>query len=194
MILGITGGTGSGKTTLLQEIQKAGGLILDCDAIYHDLLKTDKALLAAIDNRFPGCVENGSLERKKLGAIVFADPAALQDLNAITHSAIKAAVSKALEAQPQLAAIDAIALFESGLDKLCDVTIAVIADPQIRVQRLMARDTITAEYANSRISAQPDNAYFQARCDHTLENNGTSEDFQKKAIVLLTQLGIIKEN
>ena len=193
MILGITGGTGSGKTTLLQAIQQAGGLILDCDAIYHDLLKTDKALLAAIDSRFPGCITDGILDRKQLGTIVFADPAALQDLNAITHSAIKARVRQALEAKPQLAAIDAIALFESGLSQLCDVTVAVIADPEIRVQRLMARDGITAEYAKNRIAAQPDNAYFCAVCDHTLENNGTAEDFQKKAFALLAQLGIIKE-
>ena len=81
----IMGESGSGKTTLLNIIRDRGGLILDCDAIYHELLKTDKAMLSAIDARFPGVIEDGVLNRKKLGAIVFADPAALADLNAIAH-------------------------------------------------------------------------------------------------------------
>ena len=78
MILGITGPTGSGKTTLLNVIRGFGGTVLDCDAIYHHLLATDPALLRAIENRFPGVVEDGVLQRKKLGALVFSDPAARQ--------------------------------------------------------------------------------------------------------------------
>ena len=77
MILGITGGTGCGKTTALRVLQDLGAIILDCDAIYHDLLRTDKKLLAAIEARFPVTVIDGQLERKKLGAIVFSDDAAL---------------------------------------------------------------------------------------------------------------------
>ena len=92
MIIGITGGTGCGKTTLLNVIAEAGGLILDCDAIYHELLQRDASLLNAIEARFPGTVENGQLQRKKLGAIVFADQQALLDLNSITHQAVKAEV------------------------------------------------------------------------------------------------------
>ena len=125
MIIGITGGTGCGKTTLLDMIRAQGGLVLDCDAIYHELLKTDRALLEAIDERFPGVVEGGALQRKKLGAIVFADPKALEDLNAITHKAVKNEVLRRLEKGPKLAAIDAIALFESGLAECCDVTVAI---------------------------------------------------------------------
>ena len=194
MIIGITGGSGSGKTTLLDVIRKEGGLVLDCDAIYHELLKTDEGLLCTIDSRFPGCVENGILNRKKLGSIVFADETALKDLNTITHSAVKSKVLQLLPSAPQLAAIDAIALFEGGLAELCDATVAVIADRDVRVQRLMSRDNITEEYAKNRIAAQHDNRWFQENCDYCLENNGTAEDFQKKSIVLLTQLGIIKEN
>ena len=73
MILGITGGTGCGKTTLLKEIEARGGLVLDCDAVYHELLTRDCALLNAIDNRFPGVVVDQKLERKRLGAIVFTE-------------------------------------------------------------------------------------------------------------------------
>ena len=119
MILGITGGTGCGKTTLLNLIRQQGGLVLDCDSIYHRLLQSDKEMLAAIDARFPGVIEGGSLNRKKLGAIVFADDAALLDLNRITHSAVKQEVLRRLETKPVLAAIDAIGLFEGGLAVGC---------------------------------------------------------------------------
>ena len=67
MIIGITGGTGCGKTTLLKEIENRGGLVLDCDAVYHELLTRDEVLLNAIENRFPGVVVDKKLERKKLG-------------------------------------------------------------------------------------------------------------------------------
>ena len=80
MIIGITGGTGCGKTTALEVIRDLGGIVLDCDAIYHELLKTDAALLNAIEDRFPGTVIQGTLDRKKLGSIVFADQQALLDL------------------------------------------------------------------------------------------------------------------
>ena len=79
MIIGITGGTGCGKTTALDAVRKLGGTVIDCDAVYHRLLQTDKKMLAAIEARFPGVVEDGQLNRKKLGAIVFADEAALLD-------------------------------------------------------------------------------------------------------------------
>ena len=191
MILGITGGTGCGKTTLLRCIAEQGGLILDCDAIYHELLQTDHALLAAIEARFPGSVENGVLQRKKLGNLVFSDERALSDLNAITHGAVKAEVLRRLAGQPRLAAIDAIGLFEGGLAELCDVTVAVIAPEEARVQRLMARDGISRDYALRRMAAQKSTQWFRKRCDYCLENNGTREDFQKTCLAFLRKLGII---
>ena len=194
LIIGITGGTGCGKTTLLNEIRKLGGTVLDCDAIYHDLLISDLSMLRAIENRFPGVVEGGILNRKKLGSIVFADPLALLDLNAITHSAVKAEVLRRLESNPHLAAIDAIGLFEGGLAPLCDVTVAVIAPEEDRIRRLMDRDGITEEYARSRIRAQHSDDWFRERCTETLENNGTLDAFATKCVAFLRTFGIMKEN
>ena len=191
MIIGITGGTGCGKTTLLELLRQQGAVLLDCDAIYHRLLQEDATLLAAIEARFPGTVEGGTLQRKKLGAIVFGDKAALADLNKITHGAVTAEVIRLLTPEPRLAAIDAIGLFESGLDKLCKLTVAVNAPLDARVQRLMARDHITEEYARSHISAQPSPAEFATRCDYILENDGTLEDFQQKCLAFLTRMGIM---
>ena len=192
MILGITGGTGCGKTTLLQLIQQRGGLVLDCDEIYHQLLISDRALLEALHQRFPLAFSGGSFDRKKLGSIVFADAQALSDLNAITHSAVRQEVLRRLEDAPPLAAIDAIGLFESGLNRLCDLTVAVTAPEEARVQRLMQRDSISPEYARSRIAAQPSARWFAERCDAVLENNGTAEEFRKKSIAFLDSHGIIK--
>ena len=188
MILGITGGTGCGKTTLLKEIEARGGLVLDCDAVYHELLTRDDALLSAIEARFPGVVEDGQLQRKKLGAIVFADEQALLDLNTITHGAIRAEIVRRLSENPALAALDAIALFEGGLAQLCDTCVAVCAPEEDRVERLMQRDGITREYARSRIRAQKSEAWFRSVCDHTLYNDGTRAEFREKCSVFLEKL------
>ena len=192
MILGITGGTGSGKTTLLDTVRKFGGTVIDCDEVYHRLLKEDAALVNAISARFPGTVEDGVLQRKKLGAIVFSDKNALRDLDIITHSEVKNQVLRHLELHPKLAAIDAIALHESGLAEICDVTVAVTAPMDVRLRRLMERDCISAEYAQSRIAAQPDEAWFRENCDYLLENTGTKEEFQTKCLAFFKELGIME--
>lgn len=191
LIIGITGGSGCGKTTLLQCIAEQGGLVLDCDAIYHQLLLSDKHLLSAIGARFPGVVKDGQLQRKQLGAIVFSDEKALADLNTITHTAVKNDVLRLLEAAPRLAAIDAIGLFEGDLASLCDVTVAVTAPVEDRVRRLMARDGISEDYARRRIAAQRADDDFSAMCDHTLENNGDICEFRAKCLAFLVGFGII---
>ena len=192
MIIGITGGTGSGKTTLLNLIRDHGGLVLDCDAIYHKLLYTDTDLLNAIEQRFPGTVEDGTLNRKKLGAIVFADEDALQDLNRITHGAVKQEVLRQLSQKPALAAIDAIGLFEGGLGELCDVTVAVTAPKEARIHRLIVRDGITEEYARKRIAAQHDDDWFRERCDHILVNDEKIDAFATKCLDFLHRIGIME--
>ena len=192
MIIGITGGTGSGKTTLLNLIRDHGGLVLDCDAIYHKLLSTDTDLLNAIAQRFPGTVEDGTLNRKKLGAIVFTDEDALQDLNRITHGAVKLEILRQLSQKPALAAIDAIGLFEGGLGELCDVTVAVTAPKEARIHRLIVRDGITEEYARKRIAAQHDDDWFRERCDHILVNDEKIDAFATKCLDFLHRIGIME--
>ena len=194
LVVGITGGTGCGKTTALQVIRELGGIVLDCDAIYHELLQTDASLLAAIEARFPGTVTGTTLDRKKLGSIVFSDETALKDLNKITHSAVKEKVLDMLKEKPALAAIDAIGLFEGGLAPLCDVTVAVTAPEDARIQRLVSRDQISEEYARMRISAQRSQHEFSALCDHTLVNDTTAEEFHNKCLAFFRGLGIMKEN
>ena len=191
MIIGITGGTGCGKTTLLSVLKESGCVVLDCDAIYHRLLETDASLLQSINARFPNTVKDGILQRKALGNLVFSDPDALKALNEITHAAVKQEVIRCLTPPPALAAIDAIALFESELDQLCHITVAVTAPESSRVARIMARDAVCQEYALARIHAQPSNEAFSEKCDYTLENNSSQEAFRSKCLAFLQQLAII---
>ncbi len=191
MIIGITGGTGCGKTTLLKAIEARGGMVLDCDVIYHELLQSDREMLSSIGARFPGVIEDGQLNRKKLGAIVFSDSGALLELNRITHAAVKKEVLRRLEQKPQHAAIDAIGLFEGGLAELCDVTVAVVAPVEDRVRRLMARDGISEEYARARIGAQHNAQWFRDRCDYILSNDANLDAFATKCLAFLDTMGIM---
>ena len=192
MIIGIIGGTGCGKTTALAAIKKLGGKVLDCDAIYHRLLETDAEMRSAIESAFPGVVENGALNRKKLGARVFGDPDALQTLNAITHTRVTQVILKELEEKCELTAIDAIALYESGLAALCDVTVAITAPEDVRIQRIMARDNISYDYAKSRIDAQIPQEEFIRRCDYALHNDTDESTFHNKCLAFFRELAIMK--
>ena len=191
-IIGITGGTGCGKTTALMELERQGALVIDCDAVYHELLASNTAMLAEINARFPGTIEDGVLQRKKLGAVVFADAAALDDLNAITHRYVRAEVQSRLRAWARqggtVAAIDAIALIESGLAELCTVTIGVTAPREQRIERLIAREGVTRDYAEARIDAQKPNEWFVQNCSHVLDNGGTLADFQRRCHQLIQEV------
>lgn len=188
-VIGITGGSGSGKTTLLSAIGRRKGLVLDCDAIYHELLKTDPELLTAIEARFPGTVEDGALNREKLGRIVFGDGDALLALNRITHGAVVREVKARLAAsEADLAAIDAIGLFESGLDSLCHTTVCVTAPLEDRVRRLMLRDGISEERARARLAAQKSDEALSALCRHTLCNDRDYPQFLQQCEALLAKI------
>ena len=183
-IIGITGGTGCGKTTALNELERRGALLIDCDAVYHRMLETDRPMLDEIEKYFPGAVIDGKLDRKALGAVVFTDEEALRDLNIITHRHINLEIRRILREHAMnggtLAAIDAIELFSSGLAKRCTATIGVIADREVRIDRIMRRDGISREYAMMRVNAQRPNEYFVQKCSHVLENNGSQEEFIEK--------------
>ena len=188
IVIGITGPTGAGKTTALNQLEALGGCVLDADAVYHELLETDVPMLCRLQKAFPDCFADGRLVRKRLGERVFSDPAALSLLNGITHAAVRQEVLRQLERKPALAAIDAIALLESGLGKLCDVTVAVVAPREERIRRLMARDGISRSYAERRIDAQHPESWFREHCDYVLENSGTAPEFSQKCDTFLKKI------
>lgn len=118
---------------------------------------------------------DGKLDRKKLGAIVFADAQKLQQLNAITHPYIRQAARDAFAAYSKrgclLCIYDAPVLFEGQMETLCDKTCAVLAARNTRIARIVARDAITEEYAALRIDAQKDDAFYRERCDYVVQND-----------------------
>lgn len=191
-VVGITGGTGCGKTTALRQLEKKGAMIIDCDAIYHEMLETNTEMLMDIERFFPGSLVDGKLDRKTLGAVVFSNEAALEDLNAITHHHIGLEVKRLLEDWAMqggtLAAIDAIALIESGLSEKCKAVIGVVADKTTRIERIMKRDGIDREYAMMRVCAQYPNEYFEEHCEYILRNDGSEKEFEKQCNKLFKEV------
>lgn len=180
-VIGITGGTGCGKTTALRELEKMGALVLDCDAVYHELLENNTEMISELNQSFPGAAKDGEIDRKALGALVFADAAKLVKLNSITHKYVTQELLKRLESFAfqggTLAAIDAVELLSSGLSRLCTATLAVLADKETRVKRIMARDSISEAYARSRIEAQRPAEYYENNCEYVLYNNADESSF-----------------
>ena len=183
-LIGITGPTGGGKTTVLQTLEERGALVLDADAIYHELLEKNPDLIRELDEAFPGAVRDGKLDRRVLRERVFRDAEALEHLNEITHRYVREEVRRRLRAFAMeggtLAAEDAIALFESGAASRCALTIAVTAPEETRVRRIMARDGLSREEALLRIRAQHPESWFIERCDEVLVNDGDQEKLRSQ--------------
>ena len=179
-IIGLTGGTGSGKTSALRVLETFGALAIDCDAIYHELLASDEDMKIELAQRFPGAVNNGIVNRSLLGSIVFNDSAALLDLNAITHKYtiqnVEDKLAKWESQSGRIAAIDAIALIESGVNEKCDIVIGITAPKEIRIQRIIARDGINLQQAALRIDAQKPDSFFAEHCDYILVNTYATKD------------------
>ncbi|MGN8888875.1 L-threonylcarbamoyladenylate synthase [Dysosmobacter sp. HCP28S3_G4] len=184
VIIGITGGTGSGKTSALRAIESMGGQVLDCDQVYHGMLRTDRGLQQAITAEFGHVfAPDGTLDRQRLGEIVFSSKTRLERLNAIVLRFVKPELERRIqENSARICAIDAISLVEAGLDELCDRTVAVTSPLELRVRRIMARDGIDERYARMRIGAQKSDDYYREHCDCELENAAaTPEAFQAEA-------------
>ncbi|MDO5142396.1 MAG: dephospho-CoA kinase [Eubacteriales bacterium] len=174
-IIGLTGGSGTGKGTVAARMRTLGAGWVDADAVYRTLCAQDTAMLAALDAAFGGVLDaHGALDRPKLAQVVFADPAKLAELTAITRPYIRAASLEALHAQADrpIVLYDAPTLFEAGVDDLCAQVVGVLADTETRVRRVMARDGLTEQAARARIDAQPDDGFYRARCDYIVQNDG----------------------
>ena len=193
-VIGITGPTGAGKTTVLKEIEALGGAVIDCDAVYHEMLESDRALQESLERAFgPLRDGQGAIDRKKLGALVFGDLAKLERLNAIAQRAVVQRTRQMVKENRSrgigLTAIDAFALLESGLADLCTTTVAVLAPAAARVARIMAREGIPEEYARARVAAQQSDAFYRDACGYTLVNDcATAEEFGAKARALLERI------
>ena len=190
VVLGITGGTGAGKTSVLDVIREMGGVVVDCDAVYHEMLNGSEEMRNTINAVFPGVFDaDGKLNRQKLGEEVFSRRERLARLNDIVYHFVVPEVERRLGKDTGLYAIDAINLLESGISELCDKTIAVTAPTELRVRRIMARDGISEQYARMRITAQKPDEYYRTKCDCELTNAAdTPESFREEAREFIRRL------
>ncbi len=174
-IIGLTGQSGAGKSTVSQMFAKQGCHSIDTDKVARAVVEPGKPALTEITKHFGTGVlkEDGTLNRPTLATIVFSDPAELDKLNRITHKYITEEVKKQIAScGKDVVIVDAPALFESGIDAMCDFVVSVLAEEEIRIQRIMKRDALSREKAEERIRAQKDDDFFRSRSDFVLENNG----------------------
>lgn len=180
-LIGLTGNIACGKSTVLARLAELGAEVIDADGVVHALMEPGEPVWAAIRDHFgPGVIAaDGRIDRRALGAIVFADPAELQRLEAMTHPAVRvrvmAHVAEAARRGVRALAIDAVKLFEGGLAEDCDQIWVVICDPAQQLARLMARNGFGETEARQRLAAQPDQAERVARADVVIDNSGARE-------------------
>ena len=184
LVLGITGGSGSGKSQVCKLLASMGAHILDADEIGHEVTARSD-VLREIEVAFGKEVikDDGTLNRKVLGEIVFSSKEALETLNIITHKKIYDEIEKRLaESGSDIVAIDAAVLKQTRLKDLCNFIVAVVAPINQRMQRIMQRDGLNEERALDRINSQPTDAQYAHGVDFVILNNGNVENLNRRVI------------
>ena len=183
-IIGLTGNIACGKSAVLRMLAERGAHVVDADSLIHRIQAPGGTAYQPIIDAFgTGIVAaDGTLDRRKLGAIVFADPTQLRRLEAITHPLVRVEiVAEVHAAPPGVAVVDAIRLFESGLAAMSDQVWVVTCPPDVQLRRLMARNGFSEEEARMRIAAQPPQEEKVARADVVIANGGTRQETEAQA-------------
>lgn len=183
VVIGLCGGSGSGKTTVSALFAKRHFYIINADEIYHNITSYPSACLAELSREFGREIltDTGALNRAALREIVFADRERLARLNSITHRHVLDAVRKEISENTEAVqgfVVDAPLLFESGFDKECTATVAVVADKETRIARIIERDGISYADAECRFSNQLSDSALSQRCDYVIVNNSTVESLE----------------
>ena len=187
-VIGLCGGSGSGKSTVAGCFLQYGIPSIDTDALYHRMTAGPSPCLSELIAAFGAqyLAPDGSLDRRKLAEEVFSGGDAEEKrkrLNEIAHRHVLAACGAIIESfrEEKKAAVlvDAPLLYESGLDRACDFVIAVVADPDLRVRRIVARDGITSEQALARLHAQMPDEQLIRRADVVIRNDGDEERLRR---------------
>lgn len=178
-IIGITGGIGSGKTAVLNILKEEyGAFVMEADALAHRLMEPGQISYNAIVKAFGKEVltDNGSIDRGKLGQIVFSDKDKLDLLNSITHPNVKKAILSSIEEQRNLGChlyvLEAALLIQDGYTGICDEMWYVYADKEIRIERLCKFRGFTRERAQGVIDSQASDEYYQSNCSKKIDNSG----------------------
>jgi dephospho-CoA kinase len=185
-VLGLTGGIAVGKSTVGRMLSELGADLIDADQLSREVVLPGAPALAAIVNRFGAdiCDDKGRLDRKRLGALVFADSQARADLEAILHPAIanlsQHRFLRARQAGAKLIVYEAALLIETGRHRDMDRVLVVVADEQVRLRRLTERDGFSREQASARIASQMPQQQKRQVADFVVDNSRTIDETRKQ--------------
>ena len=186
-VIGLTGNIACGKTTIGRILIDLGAeRYIDADALVHRLYKAGQTVALQVAQTFGSRVlaEDGSIDRKKLGSIVFHNASALQQLEQIVHPAVGIAVLAELQmvSATGVAVLDAVKLLEGQSGALCQSKWLVVCSHEQELERLMARNHMSYEEALARLQAQPDSAQKRKLVDEVSDNSGTPDETRRQVI------------
>lgn len=189
--VGLTGGIGAGKSEAVRLLAEHGAVIIDADVLAREVVAPGTPGLAAVADRFGEEVlaADGSLDRERLGALVFADPERRAALNAVVHPRVAeraaALQRRAAECDPAAVVVhDVPLLAENGLRDRYDTVIVVDAPPETQLDRLVRLRGMAEDEARARMAAQADRADRLAIADHVWDNSGTVEQLRAQVDAL----------
>lgn len=195
LVLGLTGQSGAGKGEVSHSFSSFDGVVcLDTDKTAREVVEKGKPCLTELCEYFGDEIldSDGNLNRKKLAEIAFCDEEKHEKLNKITHFHILEEIKKWLAGAERdgavLAVIDAPLLFESGANKLCDITVGIVAPYPTRLKRIIKRDGLDKKSAKMRLAAQPKDDFFEEKCDYIIANNGTLRALKEKAQLFICEI------
>lgn len=195
LVIGLTGSIGSGKSTVSRQLAALGWYIIDADVLSRRAVEPGSVALNALAERFGADVlrQDGTLDRAALAERAFASPEETAALNSIVHPEVIRLLHEELEAAKHRGestiVLDVPLLFQTGLESLCDCTVAVTATPDVRRRRICLRDGLTAEQAQRRMEAQPPDSYYTQRATDTLVNDGDEVSLNHAIEAWLNRIG-----
>jgi dephospho-CoA kinase len=190
-VIGVTGNIACGKSSVLDVLEELGAETMDGDIMVHQMMGPGSMLADPIRRRFGDSViaDDGSIIRPELGKIVFSDPEALADLEAIIHPLVVAEKRAAIyRPGPDVLVLDAIKLFEAGMAEDCDEVWVVDCTRENQIARLIRRNGIDRAEAERRINAQPPQEEKVARADLVIDNNGDLDALRRQVVAAWERL------
>lgn len=183
LVFGITGGSGTGKSTASECFRRLGIYVIDADLAARHVVEKGEPCLDELIMKFGTEILNfdGTLNRKKLGSIVFADEKKLKSLNTITHKHIKKFIVNKLQSlNVEVAAIDGAVIIGSDIEDLCSFFVSVLADRETRLKRIMKRDSLDYTQAQNRLNSQPDDKFYIENSKYIIYNNSDEHNLSSQ--------------
>jgi len=188
LTIGLTGGIAAGKSEALAAFSRLGAATLSSDAVVHELLDSEPLVGRLVERWGPEVAPQGSVDRNRIGELVFADPEQLTWLEQQIHPLVGERIGgwlTALPAETEIAVIEVPLLFESGMEAAFDTTVAIVTEDEVRRQRAAARGHALVGEREARQLAQHEKA---ARAEHAVANDGSVEDLERSLSALIEKL------